>query len=153
MTCHSHLGASQTANCHLLLVRRQSGVRHLDPSFVIPTLRRGKSVENFLGHVPDSTVPSIRYVELRPVKDGVEVWVHDRDDCGGEDFTDLVEFPALGGEDPDRPSVVFEKPEEALAYSQTQLGAAPNRWTNVTVCHEDYADFVRAGRPAKWPVA
>ena len=125
----------------------------MHPPFVIPTLKRGRSVENFIGQVPGSTVPSIRYIELRPVEAGVEVWVHDLDDCGNEDFTDLVEFPALGGEDPDRPEAIFERPEEALAYAQSKLGAASNRWTDVTVCHADYADFVRAGRPAKWPVA
>ena len=129
-------------------------MRHLDPGFVILTLKRGKSVENFVGLVPGSTVPSVRYIELRPVKSGgLEVWVHDLDDCGNEDFTDLVEFPPLDGEDPDRPEAVFERPEEALAYAGSKLGAASNRWTNVTVCHDDYKDFVRAGRPAKWPVA
>jgi hypothetical protein len=48
---------------------------------------------------------------------------------------------------------LFERAEEALAYTHSKLGAALNRWTNVTVCHDDYADFVRAGRPATWPVA
>ena len=128
-------------------------MRHLDAAAVIATLKRGRSVESFLGSVPGSKALSVRYVELRPASQAVEVWVHDLEDRGSEEFTDLVEFPRLDGEDPDAPNARFNKAEEALAYAEKKLGAAPNRWTNAGVCHDDYADFVRAGRPIKWPVA
>jgi hypothetical protein len=81
------------------------------------------------------------------------VWVHDLDDCGDAEFTDLVEFPRLDPERSEEPSATFDDAEAALAYAAARLGAASDRWTNVTVCHDDYADFVRAGRPAAWPVA
>ena len=99
-------------------------MRYLSPAFVVSTLKRG-----------------------------IEVWMHDRVDCGDEQFTDLVMFPALGGDDPDHPAAIFDDPEEALAYAHANLGAILDRWTNEAVCHDDYADFVRAGRPAQWPTA
>jgi hypothetical protein len=110
-------------------------------------------VENFIGRVPGATVPSIRYIELCPVQDGVEVWVHDRDDCGGLEFTDLVEFPSLDPERDDHPIAAFVDAEVAIAYAESTFGAATDRWTNISVCHDDYADYVRAGRPSTWPAA
>jgi hypothetical protein len=128
-------------------------MRHLDRTLVASVLKRGRSVENFVGRVPGTTVPSIRYIELRPVQDSVEVWVHDRDDSGGLEFTDLVEFAPLDPERDEQPNAAFVDIEAAIAYAESTFGAARDRWTNVTVCHDDYADFVRAGRPPTWPAA
>ena len=128
-------------------------MRHLDRRLVAPVLRRGKSVENFAGRVPGVKVPSVRYIELRPSQGLIQIWAHDLADRGNEDFTDLVEFPRLDFESSCAPVAAFEDPEAAIAFAETQFHVAPNRWTNVLVCHFDYADFVRAGRPDVWPVA
>ena len=128
-------------------------MRHLDPRSVASVLKRGRSVENFIGQVPGVHVPSVRYIELRPADGRVELWVHDLDDCGDADFTDLVEFPLLDPDSADEPSATFSDADVAIAHAEAQFGAARDRWTNVTMCHDDYADFVRAGRPASWPVA
>jgi hypothetical protein len=128
-------------------------MRYLHRGFLLPTLGRGKSIENFLGQVPGSTVPSVRYIELRPVKGIVEVWVHDLEDCGSEALTDIGAFPSLIGEHHDRPSAAFPEAAGALDYAEQKCGALPDRWVNVTMSQDDYLDFVRAGRPKKWPVA
>jgi hypothetical protein len=128
-------------------------MRHLDRTLVALVLKRGKSVENFAGRVPGMKVPSIRYVELRPANGAIQVWVHDLEDCGHEQFTDLVEFPRLNAEASHEPRAVFQDAEAAIQFAETNLGVTAHRWTNVTVGHDDYLDFVRAGRPQTWPVA
>jgi hypothetical protein len=111
---------------------------------VASVIRRGKVVENFAGRVPGVRVPSVRYVELRPKKGVIQVWVHDLDDCGSEEFTDLVEFPPLDYEASLQPAAAFEDPEAAIAFAEATFSLAASRWANITVCHDDYADFFGA---------
>jgi hypothetical protein len=128
-------------------------MRHLRPSEVAETLRRGRTVESFLGRGPAADKPSIRYLELRPVGGKIELWVHDLLDCGSEEFTDLVEFEPLDMDAATEPHATFADANDAIAYALQHFGAPTDRWTNVTVCHDDYADYVHADRPARWPVA
>lgn len=59
-------------------------MRHLLPIDLPATLRRGTSVEQFLGR-SRADAAYLRLVELRPASGSTEVWVYDLEDVGGED--------------------------------------------------------------------
>ncbi|WP_225210016.1 hypothetical protein [Xanthomonas bonasiae] len=110
------------------------------------------SVEQFLGRSLEHT-EYVRHVELRPAKGGIEVWVHDVEDIGNEDYLDLYDFPYLEPDGPDAPVALFADPQDALAYASTSLAADPAHWVNQGIVQSEYLDYIRAGRPAKWPEA
>ena len=124
-------------------------MRHLHPTDIAGALRRGKSVEQFLGKVIVAGEPGIRYLELRPVPNGLELWVHDVEDRGDLDFCDIGEFGSLGDEKYD-PEEQFAELGPALEYCNQRFGASNSRWVNVTIAGDDYRDFVLAGRPDSW---
>ena len=128
-------------------------MRHLPLVSVSEALRRGQSVEQFLGRTPDlSGGVHIRWVELRPTERSIEVWVHDVEDIGNEDLLDLYSFPYL---DPDvtDPAAAFHDSDAALAYVMETLAIASSRWVNQFLLQDEYLDYVRSGRPARWPVS
>ena len=127
-------------------------MRHLQAIDIRATLRRGKSVEQFLGRSPADR-DCIRHVELRPVKGRVEVWVYDVEDIGSEECPDVYDFPYLEPGGPACPVARFDEPGNALAYASTSLAADPSRWVNVGVAASEYLDYVRTGRPPRWPNA
>ncbi|WP_426801961.1 hypothetical protein [Xanthomonas campestris] len=127
-------------------------MRHLLPIDIPATLRRNKPVEQFLGRSPvDPTY--IRHIELRPANDSIEVWIHDVEDIGSEDFSDLYEFPNFEPDGPEAPAAISPDAASAVTYASTFLAADPDRWTNLGIAESDYLDYIRAGRPPRWPVA
>ncbi|MBS0567123.1 MAG: hypothetical protein JSS59_06875 [Proteobacteria bacterium] len=125
-------------------------MRHLSEVGALETLRRGKPIEQFLGRSPsDSTC--IRYIELRPSSDLIEVWVHDVADIGGEEFLDLYEFQDSATSDPETPACAFEEAQAAATYAYVELSASANRWVNQSVTQSEYLDFIRLDRPDVWP--
>ncbi|KQV11981.1 hypothetical protein [Kitasatospora sp. Root107] len=76
--------------------------------------------------------------------------LHSAQDVGGEHFRDLVEFPALDsdGEEEDFGQEIAMAEEEpaAMAIAEAGTGPVPDRWVNAGIAHDDYLDFVRAGR-------
>ena len=123
------------------------------PAIDIPaTLRRGNSVEQFLGR---SSVDAghIRYLELRPSDGLIEVWAYDVEDIGDQEHLDLHDFPYLEPDGPDGPVAAFPDPQAAVSYASASLAASPARWVNVGVAQSEYLDYIRAGRPFRWPVA
>jgi hypothetical protein len=126
-------------------------VRYLAESFVLEALRRGRSVEQFLGPCGSAERPGVRYVEVRATKGPLEVYLHTVEDVGSESFLDLGEFPPL---DPDDEAGEFgrllgtaEEPLAALVVAEERTGATRSRWVNENVVQDEYSDFVRAGRP------
>lgn len=109
-------------------------------------------MEQFLGRSDEGSA-CIRHVELRPRESAIQVWVHDVEDIGSEDYLDLYDFPYLEPDGPDAPLATFADPRDALAYAHAALAADPGRWVNAGVAASDYLDFIRAGRPAEWPPA
>lgn len=114
-------------------------------------MRRGVSVEQFLGRSP-LDAECIRHVELRPSDGVVEVWVFDVEDLGDEQWCDIYGFPYLEPDGPDGPVAVFHEAHAAAQYASTTLAADPARWVNLGVGASEYIDYMRAGRPLRWPV-
>ncbi|MFD3475879.1 hypothetical protein [Streptomyces sp. NPDC058695] len=126
-------------------------MRYLTESFLVGTLKRGRPVEQFLGPVAASGRSGVSYVEIRPVGESYEVYVHAVEDVGHESFFDLVEFPPFDAdadeEDFGRPVAAVQDPSSALAAAEEVTGAVRERWVSETTAQDEYADFVRAGRP------
>jgi len=125
-------------------------MRHIQTTDLPSIFRRRKSVEQFLGRSP-ADPDCIRCIELRPVDGRVEVWVYDLEDVGSEGYSDLWSFPDLKPEGPKSPVATFDEPASAVAYASTSLAADTARWVNQSVSHSEYVDYVRAGRPLRWP--
>jgi hypothetical protein len=129
-------------------------MRYLGEAFAIAALHRGRSIEQFLGHVGDSDGPGIRWVEIVPADDGYRVVLHTSRDVGGEHFCDLVEFPPLresGEEDFGEEVAVAAEAPDALDAAHARTGATIDRWVNQGMAGDEYLDCVRAGRPRTMP--
>jgi len=112
-------------------------------------LRHNKPLEQFRGRVP-GTDDAVRWLELRPKFNGVELWVFEVDDVGTADHTDLQTFPPRGGSLPSFPVAVIADGRAALDYAGKQFSAADNCWREPGRMAEEYAEFVRARRPDVW---
>lgn len=126
-------------------------MRHLLAIDIPGVFRRNRSVEQFLGRSP-AHPGYLRFVELRPSDESIEVWVHDVEDVGDEDALDLYAFPYLEPDGPEAPLATVSDPQAAVDYASTALAADPARWFNAGVAQSEYLDFIRAGRPARWPL-
>ena len=127
-------------------------MRHLPATDIQSTLRRGKSVEQFMGRSP-ANPNYIRHIELRPSSDLVEVWVYDVEDQGSEEWLDLYDFNELEKGEADLPAAAFEDADAAIAHAQEALSANPSRWVNLGIAQSEYLDYIRSGRPNGWPAA
>jgi hypothetical protein len=125
-------------------------MRHVIPSFQASTLRRGKSLEQFLGGLQRGETRVVKWLELRPFQNQFEVWSFEAPDVGDEEFADVYEF---GVDDIESPVATFSDAADALHFAHNELSALPSRWVNVTVVGAEYADYVAAGRPSHWPPA
>jgi hypothetical protein len=127
-------------------------VRYLAEVFVVGALKRGRSVEQFLGPIGAPDRPGVTYVEVRPAKASYDVYVYAIEDIGHDRFFDLVEFPPFDTdadeEEFGRLVATAEDPSTALTAAKEATGALPGRWVNASMVQDEYADFVRAGRPA-----
>ena len=126
-------------------------MRYLAESFALGALRRGRPVEQFLGPAGSPERLGIRYVEVRPVKNRYDIFLHTLEDVGHETFVDLVEFPPL---DPDndeeelgRLVATRNDPPPALTAAEEAIGALRGRGVNTGVVQDEYLDYVKAGRP------
>jgi hypothetical protein len=121
-------------------------MRYLHPTDLVSTLRRGKSIEQFLGGGRRENAAILRCIEIRPTPDGFEVWLHEPEDLGNDQFLDLYESI-----DPTTlPMRVERTAEEAVAIAHTELGADMHNWVNLGVAQDDYRDFIAAGRLPGW---
>ncbi|PPU15890.1 hypothetical protein [Xanthomonas arboricola] len=127
-------------------------MRHLSPIDLAATLRRSRSVEQFLGKSPVDAA-YIRHVELRPANNCIEVWMYDVEDVGSEDYSDLYDFACFEPDGPCAPAAIFADAAAAVTYASTFLAADPTRWTNLGIAESEYLDYLRAGGPSRWPVA
>lgn len=127
-------------------------MRYLTEAFVVGALKRGRPVEQFLGPIGAPGRPGLAYVEVRPAKASYEVYVYTVEDVGHDGFFDLVEFPQFDAdadeEEFGRLVATAEDPSTALTAAMEATGAVPGRWLNASMVQDEYADFVRARRPA-----
>lgn len=124
-------------------------MRYLSTIDIPAALRRGRSVEQFLGRSPEDS-DCIRHVELRPAEGKVEVWVYDVEDLGSQERSDLYAFPYMEPEGPQAPVATFDDAMGAVSYASASLAADPSRWVNRGVVESEYGDYLRAGRPDPW---
>jgi hypothetical protein len=117
--------------------------RYLIPAFIESAIHRGKSVAQFLSGFMVGNEPALRYVELRPGEDGVEVWVHEVFDDGSEMYADVGEFGAVDGRRGDKPAAVAETIAGALVIAHEQFGASPDRWVNEGMIGDEYLNYLR----------
>jgi hypothetical protein len=124
-------------------------MRHLIHSFAVGALRRGKTIEQFLGEIQTEHGRGIRWLEISPTRDGFIVYRGDVVDVGTDDRLDISVFPWLDPEheDDDDRMAVAATPEEALAFAERFLAAHPDRWVNQGVVCDEYADYRRARTP------
>ncbi|KRD79664.1 hypothetical protein [Lysobacter sp. Root983] len=132
-------------------------MRHLAPAFLESTLRRGATLEQFMGgSVGPLGERSVRWIELCPTQAGIEVREYHAADVGGSlsetslDLYALCDLHDLYEAQPE-PTMVADEPAQALAYAHSVLRAQPLRWVNQGVSQDELLDFLRAGRPALWP--
>ncbi|MEV6179959.1 hypothetical protein [Streptomyces sp. NPDC052015] len=127
-------------------------MRYLVEPFIIGAMRRGRSVEQFLGPIDSPERPGVRYAEVRPARTSYEVYVHAVEDVGHENLLDLDGFPPFDqdAEEEDFGQLLgtAESPQDALALAEKCTGAVRGRWVNQGVVQDEYRDFVRAGRPS-----
>lgn len=109
-------------------------------------------MEQFLGRSGEDSA-CIRHVVLRPCAGAIQIWVYDVEDIGSEEYLDLYDFPYLEPDGPEAPVATCADPQDALAHAQAALGADPGRWVNEGLAQSEYLDYIRAGRPRKWPHA
>lgn len=126
-------------------------MRYLSADHISNALKRGSSVEQFLGRSPNNP-DYIRHIELRPSNGSVELWVYDAEDIGSEDWLDLYDFPCLDPNGSETPTATFQDAHSAIVFASEGLLADVNRWTNQFISQDEYLDYIRAGRPIRWPV-
>jgi len=111
-------------------------MRYLLPDEIDSALRRGKSVEHFLGS--GKTPGSISWVELRPTQEGLELWFFEVEDVGDSIYTDIYTFPDTG-DSSENPVAVFTSAASAVESAQQLYGVPPDQWLNQAVIHDLYA--------------
>lgn len=130
-----------------------SGVRHLAEPFILSALKRGRSVEQFLGPAGTPERPGIRWVEVRPVPGAYEVHLHTALDC--EPLTgDLDALPPLFDDEEENLRLLLattSDPLAALHAAESRTGATRARWVNQSMAGDEYRDYVLSGRPATTP--
>lgn len=93
----------------------------------------------FIGRSPADSA-CIRYIEICPAKQQVEIWVFDVEDVGSEEDSDLYDFPYFEPDGPTEPVATFADAQSALALAATTLGASPERWVNSGVAESEYLE-------------
>ncbi|MFK8906772.1 hypothetical protein [Streptomyces sp. YS-3] len=128
-------------------------MRYLAEPFIIGVLKRGRTVEEFLGPIGTPDRPGVRYAEIRATSTLHDVYVHAVEDVGHENFLDLDAFPPFDqdAEEEDFGQLLgtAEDPHDALVLAEKGTGAVRGRWVNQGVVQDEYRDFVRAGRPPR----
>ncbi len=115
----------------------------------ISVLRRLAPLQQFRGRVPGAR-DAVRWLELRPKFNGIELWVFDVDDVGTADHVDIAAFPPTSGSPPAFPVSIQATAAAAFDYAQSQFGALAGAWREPGQLPDDYAAFVRAQRPSTW---
>ncbi|MFJ8584272.1 hypothetical protein ACIRD2_06390 [Streptomyces sp. NPDC093595] len=127
-------------------------MRFLVEPFALGALKRGRSIEQFLGPTDTPEQPGIRWAQLRPTAEGIALIVHEAMDVGDENHCDLGTFPCFGREDGEEDFglqlAVVDDAHAALAIAEGRIGADRSRWVNEGVAGAEYRDYVRAGRPS-----
>lgn len=108
-------------------------MRYLAESFAPGALRRGRSVEQFLGPIHTAERLGVRYVEIRPKGGRYEIFLHVVEDVSHKTLTDLVEFPPLDQDDEEQGGFALNTIAEGNTLDQLlEAGATTARTTKTT---------------------
>lgn len=124
--------------------------RYLLRHEVDAALRRGKSVECFLGSCESVGKLGVRHLSIDVADGAVIARLFETQDLGSPDFLDLYEFGPINGalEQGDADKVVsFPSLDDCLAFMEQRWHGSSGRLVNEGVLESEYADFVaeRAG--------
>lgn len=123
--------------------------RYLSLAEAQATLRRGKSVECFLGRCERDGQSGIRWLSFRGNPNSVRVSVFETADLGGEGMLDLYEFGPLDSSlelDEADEELRFTGFAEAVAELNARFPGASAKLVNEGVVQSEYADFIARGR-------
>ena len=119
-------------------------MRHLTTRLAIAALRRGRSIEQFLGAHHVDGKAGVRWIEIQPASDGYRIELHEVLDL--DEVADVYEFPPLVEHDEayfGQCIGLTEAETEAMALA-APYGADDNRWVNQGMTGDEYHDFVKA---------
>jgi hypothetical protein len=121
------------------------GRRYLLRDEAEATLRRGKTVECFLGACDREGRRGVRYLILGMAGEAVEMSLYESEDVGRQDFIDVYEFgpldPKVVSGDPDQIEK-FASFEECIADMTYRWPGSVSRLVNEGVVQEEYRDFI-----------
>jgi len=115
-------------------------MRHLSQGLAIGALRRGETIEQFLGPVARGEDPGIQWVTIEPVGETFQIRLYAVREVAG--VGDLYELPPLDPDQEDDGIVLAETADdvEALLAAERLAGAVRTRWVNFGVAAEEYRD-------------
>lgn len=119
--------------------------RYLLKDEAAAALRRGKTVECFLGRCERAGMRGVGHLSIDMTDEMVVARLFETEDIGSPAFLDLYEFGALNralehGE-PDQ-SVSFTSLDECLTFMDVRWPGSSERLVNEGVLQDEYADFV-----------
>jgi hypothetical protein len=127
-------------------------MRYLTPASAITALRRGRQIEQFRGAFQAGERRGIRWISLRPVREGIGIHLHEVEDVGTDTFWDLTEFPPLAPDDETRGLVTLvTAPEDAIEVAERDLNADPAKWVRQGFACDEYGDYQAALQADKPP--
>lgn len=124
--------------------------RHLTTAAAVAALRRGASIEQFLGGAPVGAQRVVRWLTIvRLDQAHYQLRLHEVEDIGNPEFLDVTEFPPVAEDEyigEGRVLAVQASPEEALAFAEARAGTTPDRWVNAGMVCDEYGDYLSEGR-------
>lgn len=122
--------------------------RYLTPSEAESALRRGKSVECFIGPFERNGEKGVRWLSIRNSQGGVSALIYESADIGNEDFLDIYAFGPL---DPDldfedaAETIAATSFREAISIIEKSFPNVSSRIVNEGIVQDEYADFIAGG--------
>jgi hypothetical protein len=113
--------------------------RHLTSEQIDSALSRDQPVEQFLG---PSGEGAVAWLEIRPTRDGFQLWRFEVLDDGHVDFLDLYSFSPVDGDWPEEPASVHDSSADAMQAAERFYSAKPDRWVNQFVIQDEYRDYL-----------
>jgi hypothetical protein len=120
--------------------------RYLSLDEVEQTLRRGRSVEQWLGAADSPQCRTVHWLRIEKEPDGrFTVWRVASFDPQQPNLLDVYEFLPFDVDEPDGIPETVASLDEAIDYACKTLGANAERFVNAGVIQDEYRDF---GRPS-----
>lgn len=110
-------------------------------------LRRGRSVESFLGGCVRDGIAGVRWLRISERPAGFDLHVYESADLGSKDWVDLYEFgpldPELGQDDANE-AHSFLTFGECVRMIEGRWPGSALKLVNEGIVQDEYADYLRA---------